>query len=162
MPNDFIWSENSQLVYVVGTLGYDFITDARRDYFVQQFSDVSADHDYISLFTETLGLKPGPTYFPEDHRFMSLYLNQGLYVGIPPDFHGGGEEYRAAVRDAQQRAFDAGSLVWVLFQENQPLYALRPLQTFAVHVLEEFANFLFNQSRTDNVLDAGGSSAVTS
>jgi hypothetical protein len=146
MPNDFIWAENSQLIYVVGTLGYDFITDARRDYFIQQFADLSANHDYIALFKETLGLQPGPIYFPEDHRFMALYLNQGLYVSIPPEFE----------RDAVERAFDVGSVVWVLFQENQPLYALRPLQTFAPHVLEEFANFLFNQSRPDNILDADG------
>jgi cyanobactin maturation PatA/PatG family protease len=159
MPNDFIWAENSQLVYVVGTLGYDFITDARRDYFVQQFENLSNDHDYVSLFKQSLGLQPGPIYFPEDHRFMAAYLNQGLYVSIPPDFHGGGDHFREAVNDARARAFDIGSLVWVLFQENQPLYALRPLQTFAPQVLEEFANFLFNQSRPDNVLDADGKEA---
>ncbi len=41
LPNDFISAENSQLVYAIGTLGYDFITDARRDYFVQQLHDMS-------------------------------------------------------------------------------------------------------------------------
>jgi hypothetical protein len=146
LPNDFIWAENSQLVYVIGTLGYDFITDARRDYFVQQFADLSGDHEYISLFTQSLGLKPGPIYFPEDHRFMAAYLNQGLYVTIPPQFQ----------RDAIARALDVGALVWVLYQEGQPLYALRPLQTFAQIVLQEFANFLFNQSRPPNVLGPDG------
>ena len=156
LPNDFIWCENSQLIYVIGTLGYDFITDARRDYFVQAFADLSDDHDYVALFKQTLGLQPGPTYFPEDHRFMAAYLNTGLYVAIPPDFHGGGAHFREAVLAAQARALDAGGVVWVLFQENQPLYALRPLQTFAREVLLEFANFLFNQSRPDNELDAEG------
>lgn len=150
LPNDFIWSENSQLVYVVGTLGYDFITDARRDYFVQQFADLSRNHPYVSLFTQTLGLKPGPTYYPEDHRFMSAYLNQGLYVSIPPEFQ----------REAIDRATDVGSLVWVLFQENQPLYALRPLQTFANIVLQHFANFLFNQSRHEWLLGPDGEPLV--
>src|SRR6516165_12778441 len=88
MPTNFINAMNSQLIYVIGTLGYDFITDARRDYFVQAFADLSDDHDYVALFKQTLGLQPGPTYFPEDHRFMAAYLNTGLYVAIPPDFHG--------------------------------------------------------------------------
>ena len=156
MPNDFIWAENSQLIYVIGTLGYDFITDARRDYFVQQFANLSEDHEYVSLFKETLGIQPGPTYFPEDHRFMSAYLNGGRYVPLPPNFRGGGVHLQDALREMLERAFDMGSLVWVLFQENQPLYALRPLQTFSVQVLQQFSDFLFNQSRPDFTLDSDG------
>jgi cyanobactin maturation PatA/PatG family protease len=134
MPTDFVTAANSQLVYIVGTLGYDFITDARRDYFVQQFADMSADHEFISGFTADLGLTAGPIYLPEDNRAMSAYLSQS--VGPPV-------EERPRGRNPQ----DIGSLMWVLFQENQPLYALRPLHTLALAVLATFANFLYDQSR---------------
>ena len=77
MPTDFVTAENSQLVYAIGELGYDFITDARRDYFVQQFADMSDEHEFISLFEKDLGLKAGPLYLPEDNRAMAAYLSQG-------------------------------------------------------------------------------------
>lgn len=154
LPNDFISAENSQLVYAIGTLGYDFITDARRDYFVQQFRNFSddANSEYIGLFRQILGLQPNTLYYPEDHRAMAAYLYQG------PSFHIPGSPAIPGqfLPDAVDRASDVGSLVWVLFQENQPLYALRPLHTFAPQVLEGFANFLFNQSRPVNLLDAEG------
>jgi cyanobactin maturation PatA/PatG family protease len=130
MPTDFVTAANSQLVYIVGTLGYDFITDARRDYFVQQFADMSTDHLFIDQFGADLGLVSGPTYLPEDNRAMSAYLSQG-----PPG--------RPVGRNPQ----DIGSLMWVLYQENMPLYALRPLHTLALAVLATFANFLYDQSR---------------
>ncbi len=147
LPNDFISAENSQLIYAIGTLGYDFITDARRDYFVQQLADMS-DHShaaYVSLFTSVLGLQPDTTYFPEHHGAMAAYLNTGYYVPFP-----------TRVGDYLPHPEDSGSLVWVLFQENQPQYALRPLHTFAQVVLEQFANFLLNQSRPEKVLGPDG------
>jgi hypothetical protein len=139
MPTDFINSSNSQLVYVTGELGYDFITDARRDYFVQQFRAMSEDHEFIGRFTESLGLEPGPLYLPEDNRAMAAYLCQGR---------------RATPEDPEELPFgkgptDIGSVVWILIQEGQPLYAIRPLHTFAVYVLQELANFLLDQSRPE-------------
>ena len=146
LPNDFISAENSQLVYVIGTLGYDFITDARRDYFVQQLRDMSGNDDYIDLFKPTLGLQNDVIYYPEDHRAMAAYLFQNFELFDQPLYPG-----RFGFH-----AEDTGSVVWVLYQENQPLYALRPLHTFANRVLIEFANMLFNQSRPANVLDEQG------
>jgi cyanobactin maturation PatA/PatG family protease len=141
MPTDFINSSNSQLVYVTGELGYDFITDARRDYFVQQFRAMSEDHEFISRFTGSLGLEPGPLYLPEDNRAMAAYLCQGR---------------RPTPDDPEELPFgkgptDIGSVVWILIQEGQPLYAIRPLHTFAVYVLQELANFLLDQSRPEFV-----------
>jgi hypothetical protein len=136
LPNDFINCYNSQLVYVTGELGYDFITDARRDYFVQQFGLMSDDHEFIRRFTADLGLQPGPTYLPEDHRAMSAYLASGN--GVHPSAPDGGKAPE-----------DTASLVWVLFQEGQALYALRPLQTLAFPVLVALNNFLYDQSRPE-------------
>jgi len=85
-------------------------------------------------------------YYPEDHRAMAAYLFQNYELFDHPldpgrfGFH----------------AEDTGSVVWVLYQENQPLYALRPLHTFANRVLIEFANMLFNQSRPVNKLGDDG------
>ncbi len=139
LPNDFISADNSQLVYAIGTIGYDFITDARRDYFVQQLNDMSQHDDYINQFKATLGLQTDVIYYPEDHRAMAAYLFQNYLFKIDPGPFGLHVE-------------DTGSLVWVLFQENQPQYALRPLHTFAGPVLIQLANFLFNQARPANVL----------
>ena len=145
MPTDFINSSNSQLVYVTGELGYDFITDARRDYFVQQFRAMSEDREFIGKFTAALGLEPGPLYLPEDNRAMAAYLCQGR---------------RATPEDPEELPFgkgptDIGSVVWILIQEGQPLYAIRPLHTFAVYVLQELANFLLDQSRPEFLVPEG-------
>lgn len=140
MPTDFINSSNSQLVYVTGELGYDFITDARRDYFVQQFRVMSDDHDYIQAFQADLDLEPGPLYLPEDNRAMAAYLCQRQVFT---------QEHPAPEGRFGEGPTDIGSVVWTLVQEGQALYALRPLHTFAVPVLEQFANFLYDQSRPE-------------
>jgi cyanobactin maturation PatA/PatG family protease len=44
-------------------------------------------------------------------------------------------------------------VVWTLIQEGQALYALRPLHTFVVPVLEQLANFLYDQSRPEQDKD---------
>lgn len=137
MPTDFITAQNSQLVYCIGELGYDFITDARRDYFVQQIRAMSENEKYIANFEKSLGLKPGPIYLPEDIRAMAAFLYQGAAADVALDPDGGpppGPE-------------EIGGMVWVLFQEGQPLYALRPLHTLALAVLATFANMLFDQAR---------------
>lgn len=140
MPTDFINSSNSQLVYVTGELGYDFVTDARRDYFVQRFREMSDDHDYIDAFSTDLGLEPGPLYLPEDNRAMAAYLYQGQIFT---------EQHKAPAGRFGEGPTDIGSVVWTLIQEGQALYALRPLHTFAVPVLEQLANFLYDQSRPE-------------
>lgn len=152
MPTDFVTAANSQLVYVIGELGYDFITDARRDYFVQQITSMSEElkrdsdsdrpSDLVKKFESELGLKPGPLYLPEDHRAMSAYLYQHLPV------HPGAEP---GITENSLNPEDIGSLMWVLFQEGQPMYALRPLHTLALAVLASFANFLYDQSRLELV-----------
>jgi cyanobactin maturation PatA/PatG family protease len=144
MPTDFINSSNSQLVYVTGELGYDFITDARRDYFVQRFREMSDDHDYIQAFRQDLGLEPGPLYLPEDNRAMAAYLYQGRVFT---------QNHPAPDGRFGPGPTDIGSVVWTLIQEGQALYALRPLHTFAVPVLEQLANFLYDQSRPENDKD---------
>ncbi len=81
---------------------------------------------------------------------MAAYLFQGLFPGeiTLPD--------PARFGRFGLHVEDVGSVVWVLFQENQPQYALRPLHTFAAKVLVEFASFLFTQSRPKNLLDQDG------
>ncbi len=137
MPNDFITAANSQLVYVIGTLGYDFITDARRDYFVQQFHDMS-QADEFAKFAPDLGLTSDTIYLPEDHRAMAAYMCKGPGPRYPN-------------RPAGRAPEDVGSVCWVLYQENQPLYALRPLQTLSLAVLSEFADILYDQSRPETL-----------
>jgi hypothetical protein len=158
MPTDFITAQNSQLVYVIGELGYDFITDARRDYFVQEFREMSREEEFINLFEKALGLKGGPTYLPEDTRAMAAFLyNQGFEEDpLNPEINFGKPDSDLARYQRQRSNVDeAGGLVWVLFQENQPLYALRPLHTFAQTVLIGFAQILFNQARPKYVEEGG-------
>jgi cyanobactin maturation PatA/PatG family protease len=146
LPNDFISAENSQLVYAIGTLGYDFITDARRDYFVQQLTDMSGHDDYVNLFKQSLGMQPNVVYYPEDHRAMAAYLYQNG-PNDTPVLNAGAFGFHAE---------DTGSLVWVLYQENMPQYALRPIQTLAYPVLVFLATFLYYQSFPANLLDENG------
>jgi cyanobactin maturation PatA/PatG family protease len=72
-----------------------------------------------------------------------LFQNNPALGGVPP----------ATFAPFNLHQEDTGSIVWVLFQENQPQYALRPLHTFAGFVLTNLADFLFNQSRPDKVPD---------
>jgi len=148
MPTDFIDSRNSQLVYVIGELGYDFITDARRDYFVQQFRYMQDDAPFIQQFTHDLSLVPGNQMIPEDHRAMAAYLSQARRT--TPDLPGRpGTGHPGTPLGLEPEA--TGSVVWTLVQEGQPLYALKPLHTFAAQVLVQLANILYDQSRPEYV-----------
>jgi hypothetical protein len=146
MPTDFIDARNSQLVYVIGELGYDFITDARRDYFVQQFAYMQTDEPFIQQFTHDLGLVPGNAMIPEDHRAMAAYLSQARRP--TPDLPGRpGTGHPGTPLGLEPEA--TGSVVWTLNQEGQQLYALKPLHTFAAQVLVQLANVLYDQSRPE-------------
>jgi hypothetical protein len=156
LPNDFINTANSQLVYAIGELGYDFITDARRDYFVQQMRKMSEDWHLLGdeafrsryPFEADLNLEVGPTYLPEENRAMAAYLFQGRQHLPPPER----DQPILAGWPPGEGPTDIGSVVWTLIQEGQALYALRPLHTFANYVLIDFANFLYDQSRPENLI----------
>jgi hypothetical protein len=158
LPNDFINSSNSQLVYVTGELGYDFITDARRDYFVQHIREMGdewrANPDLLTgdnpmwPFHDELGILPGDNFIPEDNKAMAAYLFQGEAVSPPVR----GQPILAGWPQGRGAA-DLGAIVFTLIQEGQELYALRPLLTDSEFVLATLAKFLYDQSRSDTIPD---------
>jgi hypothetical protein len=157
MPTDFIDARNSQLVYVIGTLSYDLITDARRDYFLQQFGYMQTDEPFIRQFTHDLGLVPGNAMIPEDHRAMAAYLSQAMRA--TPDLPGRpGTGHPGTPLGLEPEA--TGSVVWTLVQEGQQLYALKPLHTFAAQVLVQLANILYDQSRPEFLDNTGNATDV--
>ena len=74
--NEFITYQNSQLVFAIGDIGYDFGTEARRDYFVQQFQGVFQD----DRLREAAGVLPGNIPTPENYKAMAVYLNAAQVI----------------------------------------------------------------------------------
>jgi hypothetical protein len=154
LPNDFITSSNSQLIYVTGELGYDFITDARRDYFVQHITEMADEWrrnpDLLTgsnpmwPFHDELGIQPGDHFIPEDNRVMAAYLFGGESVAPPVR----GQPILAGWPPGPG-PMDVGAIVFTLIQEGQELYALRPLLTDSEFVLAQLATFLYDQSRVE-------------
>lgn len=84
------------LVYALGTLGYDFGSEARRDAFIQSMKDDRPNPDEpVQLLTH---LEKNPEY--------------------------------------------AESLIWTLYIESTPVYAIRPMGSFASKTYEQLREFL--------------------
>ena len=95
-----------QLVYAIGTLGYDFGTEARRDTFKQLMPSVRSDNYEPIEAGQTLrpGVVPVPPN-PYDARQMADYL--------------------------EAKISEARSLIWTLNVELTPVYAIEPNGPFA-------------------------------
>jgi cyanobactin maturation PatA/PatG family protease len=117
---EFITSRNSQLVFVICELSYDFGTDARRDYFVQRFFELRQDEAFLrdnNLTADEL--------IPENQRAMAAYISN------PP---------------AGRHPEDAERLIFTGANEQMDLYAFRPLRAFAPIVLLTFSQILRDQA----------------
>lgn len=103
-------SGRANLIYALGTIGYDFGTEARRDTFRQRMPPVPKGTTMV----------PADPYEP---RQMSAYLAD------QPD--------------------EARALLWVLYQEQRPVYALKPVGSFGHYIYERFRLLLAGQEEAE-------------
>ncbi len=116
------------LIYALGTLGYDFGSEARRDSFKQLMPFVRSD-SYEPISPETQ-LPSGVFAFPGnpyDARQMRNYLQSNLS--------------------------EAKSLIWTLNLELTPIYAIEPQGPFAFQIYESLREFLAGQILAENAND---------
>jgi len=111
------------LVYALGTIGYDFGTEARRDSFKQLMPMVWSDNgdpvpSPIPIEPPRSGIFPVPAN-PYDARQMARYL--------------------------EGKISEAASLIWTLNLELTPIYAIKPQAPFASDVYRYFQEFLAEQ-----------------
>jgi cyanobactin maturation PatA/PatG family protease len=109
------------LIYALGTLGYDFGSEARRDSFKQLMPIVFSD-TYEPIPPQTTVLRSGVFAIPGnpyDARQMKNYLESELS--------------------------EAKSLIWTLNLELTPIYAIEPQGPFAFQIYEYLRDFLAGQ-----------------
>lgn len=110
------------LVYALGTLGYDFGTEARRDSFKQLMPMVWSDNVQVDRPTEESSIPAGIIQVPAnpyDARQMANYLGNNTS--------------------------EAASLIWTLNLELTPIYAIQPQAPFAAAIYKYLQEFLADQ-----------------
>ena len=122
------------LVYAIGTIGYDFGTEARRDSFKQLMPLVRSDN-----YQPFINASAASSFFavpanPYDARQMANYL-RGAFdynTGQPQD-------------PTYEDIPEAASLIWTLNLELTPIYAIEPVSPFALAIYQYLADFLNGQ-----------------
>ena len=119
-PSATLTIPSLSMIYALGTLGYDFGTEARRDSFKQLMPTVRSDN-YEPV-------EPGEV------------LPEGVYP-VPPNPY----DARQMVRYLQDNPSEAKSLIWTLNLELTPIYAIEPQGPFAYSIYEYLVDFLAGQ-----------------
>lgn len=125
------------LVYAIGTIGYDFGTEARRDSFKQLMPGVRSDN-----------YQP----FPNNRDLQRVLSNQGVFA-VPANPYDArqmanylrnafNEESGESQTPSYENIPEAASLIWTLNLELTPIYAIKPNDTFALSVYKCLADFL--------------------
>jgi hypothetical protein len=120
-------------VYAIGELDIDFISPARRD----------------SIQENAPRLPPGFGFDPSiENRW--TFLRYLLGIDFTPEANVQ-DEVRAMLGEARKQSlvngnlYDAESVLWVLKQEECPIYAIKPEGPFAGAVYRQLAIFLIEQ-----------------
>jgi len=130
--NDFITYQNSQLVFMIGSLSYDFGTEARRDYFLQEFDALFRLDPNAAEFRDMVGLPPDKKDFvpyPENHLAMVVYLDAYRMLAKyrhdkkPPDDREVDAQYNSNLAAAN-------ALIWTLTVDGIAVYEIRPTGNF--------------------------------
>jgi subtilisin family serine protease len=160
---------SKSLVFALGTLGYDFGTEARRDGFKSLMPNVfgpdaipyvyypggpSGDaaypanpYDPRQMVNYLAGFPPPQPPFPTEggiQRFDSQGSAFPKPISTPPQGYPG----------SQANLWDAANLIWTLNIELTPIYALRPRGEFTTVVYQRLVEFLAGQVRSP-VLPSG-------
>jgi hypothetical protein len=156
-------SKSKRLVFAIGTIGYDFGTEAVRDSFKALMPNVAPDGTPYS-FEAFPQMVPLPAN-PYDPRQVVNYLGGYPPPGAPDARHGGFPtiggfpaynpaiptpipaplpEYRPVLESSLPAATD---LIWTLNIELTPIYAIRPSGSFSTEVYQRLVEFLAGQIR---------------
>lgn len=151
-----------QIVFALGTLGFDFGTEARRDGFKAVMPEVYAFQNNLIPFFEFRGgpdprdaIPPNPydarqivNYlagyprpepgFPTEGGFKSDPTNPPLDPLPEGDVPKGYPGLPATISDASQ-------LIWTLNLDATPIYAIRPSDSFATIAYQRLVEFLAGQ-----------------
>lgn len=155
--------KSKRLVFAIGTIGYDFGTEAVRDSFKALMPSVAPDGTPYS-FEVFPNLTPYPAN-PYDPRQIVNYLG-GYPPPGAPDADAGGfptiggfpaynpaipapipappPKYRPVLEASLPAAKD---LTWTLNIELTPIYAIRPSGSFSTEVYQRIVEFLAGQIR---------------
>ncbi len=130
---------SGQKVFVLGKLYYDFGTEARRDYFVSQISPQDPWKVYDpKVMARYLNYKA-----PEDHSMSQPY--QRLFGAADPAAE--------AQKDFEPDPAAANALIWTLFIDQDPVYALVPQDQFAIPSFLRLINDLVTQAESEDEND---------
>ncbi|HEV7225373.1 MAG TPA: S8 family serine peptidase [Pirellulales bacterium] len=156
-------SKSKRLVFAIGTIGYDFGTEAVRDSFKALMPNVAPDGTPYSFeaFPHAVPLPANPY----DPRQIVNYLGGYPPPGAPDPRNGGfptiggfpaynpaipspvpspPPEYRPVLEASLPAARD---LIWTLNIELTPIYAIRPSGSFSTEVYQRLVEFLAGQIR---------------
>jgi hypothetical protein len=156
---------SKQLVFALGTLGYDFGTEARRDGFKSLMPSVFGPYaipyirypggpppeqaypgnpyDPRQIVNYLAGFPPPRPPFPTEGGF-PLPTDPKIKRDVfPPPLCNPPEGYPGSPANM----WDAAELIWTLNIELTPIYALRPRGTFATEVYQRLVEFLAGQVR---------------
>ena len=167
--NTIINSQSAQLIYSVAEIGFDFGSDARSDYFNQQFTDIrtkvtegykAQKGSYERSLAEGLILhfdipftgsvekdeKPDPGKVVHGNfEAMAKYLAPPL----PTDLKIRNEKqpeklvaWAAAGEYLFDKKADANAILWTLNIDSVPVYCIRPISQFAIHQFDLLTEFL--------------------
>jgi hypothetical protein len=157
------------LVFALGQLGYDFGTEANRDYFKQQGMEAPESRGEMvshltlgladeALFERLLGPDPPPPKredFPEgeegERQSLAALREREREIALR-------ERTRAMVgKGLLVNKADASGLVWTLVQDLTPIYAVLPGDAFGLAAYDRLIEFLDDQEsgRAEQVAVAG-------
>jgi len=148
---------SKSLVFAIGTIGYDFGTEARRDGFKQLMPRVTIDgtpyvpedrppdrapfppnpYDPRQMVNYLIGFPPPAPPFPTAGGFPVLENQFPPPITAPPNKYGG---YSAHLSEAAE-------LIWTLNIELTPIYAIVPSGNFSTEVYQRLVEFLAGQIR---------------
>ena len=120
------------LIYALGTLGYDFGTEARRDSFKQLMPDVRSDNYEV---------------MPEHSSPERAALPSTVFP-----ISGNPYDARQMQRYLSKQPSEAKSLIWTLNLELTPIYAIEPVGSFGHEIYNSLNELLKGQilSQTEN------------
>lgn len=157
------------LVFALGQLGYDFGTEANRDYFKQQGMETPESRREMASYL-TLGLADDALF----DRLLGPHPPQPKREDFPEGEEGerqflaalGEWERKIALRERTKALVssgllvnkaDASGLIWTLVQDLTPIYAILPGEAFGLAAYDRLIEFLDDQEegRAEQVAIAG-------
>ncbi len=150
-----------RIVFAIGSLAYDFGTEARRDVFRSRMPNFTLD-DGIPFVPFEGAPPPEKTYPPNPYDARQVVHHLAGYPPAKPPFPTKGGFPRlendvafpppetkppAKYPGSPANVSDAALLTWILNIELTPIYAIRPCGSFSTEAYQRLVEFLAGQAR---------------